>query len=140
MPLRFDRARKASSLIPGAASLAVAGALIVRDACPGLFSARTHDLLAAFSLAVIAFAYLVYQAARRAAGVEFAKSILVAAAFLFWAANQFWSNLREAALFNDIAVALFVLDIFLVMAGWPSASPESSFAEPGTGLQKEERP
>jgi hypothetical protein len=32
-------------------------------------------------------------------------------------------------LFNDIAVALFVLDVFFVIAGWPSSSPDESFAE-----------
>jgi hypothetical protein len=32
-------------------------------------------------------------------------------------------------LFNDIAIALFVFDVFLVLIGWPSALPDSSFAE-----------
>jgi hypothetical protein len=57
------------------------------------------------------------------------KAILLAAAFVFWAANQLWPDLRQAILFNDIAIALFVLDIFLVMIGWPATSPDESFAE-----------
>ncbi len=61
--------------------------------------------------------------------MELAKAILLAAAFLFWAANQFWPNLPQATLFNDIAIALFVLDVFLVIVGWPRTSPDSSFAE-----------
>ncbi len=85
--------------------------------------------LAAFSLAMIALAYLVYQIARRAAPLEASKAILLAAAFLFWAANQFWPDSPQATLFNDIAIALFVLDVFLVIAGWPRASEDSSFAE-----------
>ena len=57
------------------------------------------------------------------------KAILLAAAFLFWAANQYWPNLPEATLFNDIAIALFVLDVFLVMIGWPLASNDGVFSE-----------
>ena len=54
---------------------------------------------------------------------------MLAVAFVFWAANQFWPDLRQAILFNDIAIALFVLDVFLVMIGWPATSPDESFAE-----------
>jgi Flp pilus assembly protein protease CpaA len=57
------------------------------------------------------------------------KAIMLAAAFMFWAANQLWPDIRQATLFNDIAVALFVLDVFLVMIGWPATSPDESFAE-----------
>jgi hypothetical protein len=57
------------------------------------------------------------------------KAILLAVAFLFWAANQFWPNLPQAGLFNDIAIGLFVLDLFLVIAGWPAASTDSIFTE-----------
>ena len=78
---------------------------------------------------MIAFAYLVYQTAHRPAPLEFVKAILLAVAFLFWAANQLWPDLRQATLFNDIAIALFVLDVFLVMIGWPATSPDESFAE-----------
>ena len=45
---------------------------------------------------------------------------------------QFWGQVatdQQATLFNDIAIALFVLDVFLVMIGWPATSPDESFAE-----------
>jgi hypothetical protein len=116
-------------LLLGAFALASAAALFLQDADPRLFSARLHEGIAAFSLAMIAVAYLVYQIVRRTVGLELAKSILLAAAFLSWSANQVCRNPREAALFNDIAIALFILDVFLVMAGLPSAAPDSSFAE-----------
>ena len=87
------------------------------------------DALAAFPLALIAVAYLFYQAVRRPPPAELLKAVLLAAAFLLWAANQFWPNLPQATLFNDLAIALFVLDVFLVMAGWPSTQPDESFAE-----------
>jgi uncharacterized membrane protein len=89
--------------------------------------------LAAFSLAMIALAYLVYQIAHRPPAMEFVKAIMLAVAFLFWAANQFWANLPQATLFNDIAIALFVLDVFLVIIGWPRTSPDSSFGEACSG-------
>ena len=61
--------------------------------------------------------------------VALGAGFMLAVAFLFWAANQFWANLPQATLFNDIAIALFVLDVLLVMTGWPKTSPDESFAE-----------
>jgi hypothetical protein len=70
--------------------------------------------------------------------LEFVKAIMLAIAFLCWAANQRWPGLRRATLLNDIAIALFVLDVFLVMIGWPAASSDESLAkthvEQGLGL------
>jgi hypothetical protein len=129
MYIRLDRAHRALPLILGAVTLADVGVLLVWDVFPQLFPARSHDVLAAFSLAMIAVAYLAYQIAHRPARMELLKAIMLATAFLFWAANQLWSSLPQATLFNDIAIALFVLDVFLVMAGWPAASADGSFAE-----------
>lgn len=136
---RLDRAHRVFPVILGAATLASVGVLFVWDAFPRLFPARSHDFLAAFSLAMIAFAYLAYQIAHRPAPMEFAKAVMLAVAFLFWAANQLWPDLHEATLFNDIAIALFVLDVFLVMIGWPQASPDGSFAETYGESRKEEQ-
>ena len=102
------------------------GILLVWDAQPGAFPPRTHDYLASFALAFIAVAWMCWQAARRVRMSEGLKTILLALAFLFWAANQLWPNIRQATLFNDIAVALFVLDIFLVMIGWPASPVEEA--------------
>jgi hypothetical protein len=139
MLIRLDPARRVLPVLLGAVTLASVAVLLVWDGFPGLFPAMAHDFLAAFSLAAIALAYLACQILRRPAGMELAKSILLAMAFLFWAANQFWPNLRPAMLFSDIAIALFVLDAYLVIAGWPQASPASSVAradaEPGKDRQ-----
>jgi len=113
----------------GAVTLAAVAVLFVWDAAPRLFPPRSHDFLAAFSLTMIAVAYIVYQVAHRPARWEFVKAVMLAIAFLFWAANQLWPNLPQATLFNDVAIALFVLDVFLVMAGWPATSPDEAFAE-----------
>ncbi len=126
---RLNRAHRAIPAIAGVITLASVGVLFAWDAFPGLFPARAHDILAAFPLAMIAFAYLAYQTAHRPAPLELVKAILLAVAFLFWAANQLWPDLRQATLFNDIAIALFVLDVFLVIIGWPATSPDESFAE-----------
>ena len=131
--MRLDRNRRAIPVILGAVTLADVGVLLAWDAFPSLFPARSHVFLASFSLATIAIAYLVYQILHRPARGEFLKAILLAIAFLFWAANQLWPDLHEATLFNDIAIALFVLDVFLVMVGWPATSPDASFAETRAG-------
>lgn len=129
MYIRLDRTHRVLPVTLSVVTLAAVGVLFVWDAFPRLFPARSHDFLAAFSLTMIAVAYLVYQIAHRPPRKEFAKAIMLAVAFLFWAANQLWPNLPEATLFNDIAIALFVLDVFLVMVGWPATSPDESFAE-----------
>ena len=120
-----DRPRRLVPLILGIITLAAVVLLYVEDAAPRLLPARSHDVLAAFSLAMIALAYMVFQLAHRRPAAELLKTTLLAAAFLFWAANQFWPNLPQASLFNDIAIGLFVLDVFFVIAGWPAGSNES---------------
>ena len=129
MNIASDRTRRLLPLILGVVTLIDVVILLAQDAAPRFFPAVSHNFLAAFSLAMIAFAYLILQFAQRRAAADLAKAILLAAAFLFWAANQYWPNLPQAALFNDIAIGLFVLDVFLVIAGWPPASKDSVFAE-----------
>ena len=126
---RRDRTHRAIPTILGAISIAAVAALLAWDAFPALFPSRAHDLLGALPLALIAFSYLAYQAARRPQPVEALKAIMLAAAFLFWAANQLWPELPQATLFNDIAIALFVLDVFLVIIGWPATVSDENFAD-----------
>jgi hypothetical protein len=129
MYTRVDRAHRALPVVLGLITLASVGVLFAFDVAPEYFSARAHDWLGAFPLAMIAVAYLVYQSVHRPSGKEWLKAILLVAAFLFWAANQCWRDPHEAMVFNDVAIALFVLDVFLVMIGWPAASPDESFGE-----------
>lgn len=125
----LDRAHRATPVFFGVVTLASVLVLFVWDAFPRLFPARAHDVLGALPLALIAFAYLAYQTIRRPGPAELFKAILLAIAFFLWAANQFWPEAARATLFNDLAIALFVLDVFLVMVGWPASSPDESFAE-----------
>ncbi len=129
MYTRLDRAHRAIPVALGIIAIASVGMLFVCDAYPTNFSANAHNVLRAFPLAMVAFAYLIYQSAHRPPPMEWVKAILLAVAFLFWAADQFWPNLHHATLFNDIAIALFALDVVLVIIGWPTSSPDESFAE-----------
>jgi hypothetical protein len=129
MFIRLDRAHRAAPVTLGGITLVATSALLAWDRCPTCFPARAHDFLAAFPLAMIAFAYLIYQAVHRPPFRELVKAVMLASAFAFWAANQLWPDSSQAIIWNDVAIALFVLDVFLVMIGWPAPSPDESFAE-----------
>lgn len=124
MSIRADRKLRVPAVILGVLTLLAGAGLLLQDAVPGLFEARSHNRLSAFALAAIAIAYLIHQYARRREPGELLKAILLAAAFLFWAANQLWPSLPQATLFNDLAVGLFVLDVFLAILGWPVGQKE----------------
>jgi hypothetical protein len=126
---RLDRAHRATPVILGVITLLSVGVLIAWNIVPSRFPNNAHAVLGALPLAMIAITYLVYQMVRRPPWRELVKAILLAAAFILWAANQMWPNSALATLWNDIAIALFVLDVFLVIVGWPATSPDESFAE-----------
>lgn len=125
--------RKTVSLSLGVLTLVAVVLLLAQDAAPRHFLMARHQVLAALSLAMIAVAYLSFRVRRRAAAPELAKAILLASAFLFWAANQYWPGLPQAGLFNDIAIGLFVLDVFLVMAARPAQAAEGSLSATAAG-------
>jgi len=129
MKTHLDRAHRAAPVFLGVLTLGAVMALFVWDARPELFPAGAHDFLGAFPLALIALAYLLYQTLRRPGGAELFKAVLLAAAFVLWAGNQFWPGASCATLLNDLAIGLFVLDVFLVIVGWPASSPDESFAD-----------
>jgi hypothetical protein len=95
--------------------------LLVWDASPRLFPDQAHNALAAVPLALIGVACWLHALVRRSSLPELLKSGALAAAFFFWAANQLWPDHPQATLFNDIAVALFVVDVLLAIGGWPRA-------------------
>ena len=129
MNTRLDRVRRAVPAVLGGVTLGGVAVLLAWDLAPGRFPAGSHEFLAASPLALIAVAYLLYQAVRRTAPREWVKAAMLAAAFLCWSANQLWPGHRAAGLLNDIAIALFVFDVFLVIIGWPASSPDEAFAE-----------
>ena len=129
MYTRVDPDRRAVPVLLGVVTMVCVAVLLACDVFPALLPANLHGFVEASPLALIAFAYLLYQVMHRPSLREWIKAVLLAAAFLFWSANQFWPNPHQATIFNDIAISLFVLDVFLVIIGWPAASPDESFAE-----------
>jgi len=103
------------AIVLGSITLASVAVLMGWDVFPRAFPPRAHLVLGAAPLALIAFSALAFQASRRPRPTEAAKAVILAAAFLFWAANQLLPNVRSATLLNDLAIALFVLDVFLTI-------------------------
>jgi hypothetical protein len=126
---RYPRDYQRLPTFLAALTLVPVGLLLFWDAFPHSFPERAHDLLGAAPLAMIALAYFVYEVLRKPGPKELVKAVMLCLAFLFWSANQFWPNATQATLWNDIAVALFVFDVFLVIIGWPRSSPDEGFAE-----------
>ena len=62
---RLDRAHRAMSLVLGMLTLVSLGVLLAWNVNPNFFPVRAHGFIAAFPLAMIAIAYLLYQSARR---------------------------------------------------------------------------
>ena len=104
-------------------SLAGIVALLAWDIHPQHFPANSHAVLGAFPLAMIGFAWLARQAFQNASCREWLKAALLAAAFFFWAVNQCLRDAHAATICNDIAIALFVLDLVVVIA--PERSVDS---------------
>jgi hypothetical protein len=129
MSIRLGRDRRSLPVILCIVTLVSVVVLLLWDVLPSLFPAKAHNLLGAIPLAMIACACLVYEAVRRPSRSELIKAILLACAFLFWAANQFWPDLPQATLFNDIAIALFVFDVFLAIIAGPVSTSDDPGAE-----------
>jgi hypothetical protein len=117
------------SRLLGAVSVVVLVLLLAWDASPHAFPRGAHDFLGAVPLALIGLICVLPRGGPRPTPSERARALLVSAAFLFWAANQYWPDHPLATLFNDIAVALFVIDVLLTVRAAP-APAERTLAEP----------
>jgi hypothetical protein len=100
--------------------------LLAWDALPGAFPVRSHDAIAATPLASVAVVCVLQALVRHVPPSELAKTCALAAAFLFWAANQLWPDRPYATLFNDIAVALFVADVVMPWSRWLRNEPRAA--------------
>jgi len=119
----LDRTRRRAPAVIGVLTLISVALLLLWDAFPNRFPPQAHDVLGALPLLAIAVAYLVDQSIRRPGRQQLFKATLLALAFVLWALNQLWPSFRQATLFNDLAIALFVLDVFWAIIGWPSDVP-----------------
>ena len=116
---------RAIPLVLGVVAVCFVVALLFWEAAPSLFPFNSaHDVLGAIPLALVGFAYLAYVSVRHPSAAQMFKAVLLWLAFLFWAANQYWPNGARTTLYNDLAITLFVLDLFLVIIGWPKRSPD----------------
>jgi hypothetical protein len=111
------------SFVLGLLTLAAVGVLLLWDVAPARFPATAHDALAALPLALIAFAAIAHRLEQRPTWGELARTLLLAAAFLCWSANQLWPTLSAATLLNDLAVALFVIDVWWTIAARQPVAP-----------------
>jgi hypothetical protein len=103
----------------GAATLVVTAPLLVWDWAPAVFPQGAHGPLAAAPLTVIGVALLAYQRLRGSRS-DFLKAWISAVAFFLWALNQVVPDEHWATICNDLAVAAFILDVALVILGWPA--------------------
>jgi hypothetical protein len=94
--------------------------LLAWDVAPDRFPSRSHDLFGAGPLLAIAIAYFAQQLVQRPPLLGWMRAGIVVAAFVAWAANQYLPDNGLATLWNDIAIALFVIDIFFSLAKAPS--------------------
>ncbi|HLG71339.1 MAG TPA: hypothetical protein VK009_13010 [Chloroflexota bacterium] len=99
--------------------------LLVWDLTPESFPDSAHLVFGAIPLALIAASYLIYQAHVRPSRAHLVRAIILALAFLCWAENQLLGDGRLSTLFNDLAIGLFVFDVFLTMVGWPSEQEQN---------------
>jgi hypothetical protein len=130
----FRRLHRVLPTSLGVLTLALVALLLAADLLPGRLP--HHEWLSALPLALIAVAYLAHQSVLRPAPRELLKTVLVALAFLLWAANVVWPEPHLAVVFGDAAIALFVLDVFLVIIGWPPTPPDEGFAETSRDLTR----
>jgi hypothetical protein len=86
------------------------------DAAPTRFPRGTHDVLGATPLVAIAAAHLAQQCVVKPSLVDWLRAIVVVSAFGAWAVNQYWPDHPLATVWNDVAIALFVIDIFVSIA------------------------
>lgn len=121
LPFRRDRAlapiRPGVSRLLAMLALAFAAVLVIQDLTTGFLESPAHQVIPAAPLAIIAVAHLVHQAIKHPSLLETLKAIALAAAFLLWAPYQLSPTFPHVAVFNDLAIGLFVVDVVLVIVG-----------------------
>ena len=98
-------------------AIALVAVLVILDFTTGFLESRAHRVISAAPLATIAVAYLVHQAIKHPSLLETLKAIVLACGFLLWGAYQLAPAFPHIAVFNDLAIGLFVVDVVLVIGG-----------------------
>ena len=66
------------------------------------------------------------RARREADAPRLGRAAILVLAFVAWAANQYWPDAAFATGWNDVAIALFVVDIFLSLAQPPERDGDAA--------------
>jgi hypothetical protein len=98
-------------------AVALAGSLLLLglDVSPGFREGNARRVVSAMPLIAIALACLAFHATWTPEPLDLLKRVLLSAAFLFWAATQLFPRAGWTAVANDMAIALFVLDLALIL-------------------------
>ena len=89
--------------------------LLSLDASQGFREGDARRVVSALPLIAIALACLAFHATWTPEPLDLLKRVLLSAAFLFWAATQLFPTEGWAPVANDVAIALFVLDLALIL-------------------------
>ena len=100
-----------------AIALISSAVLLGLDASGEFRQSDARRVISALPLIAIALACLAFHATWTPEPLDLLKRILLSAAFLFWAANQLFPTAGWAPVANDAAIALFVLDLALILWG-----------------------
>jgi hypothetical protein len=105
--------RRLVTAAAGAITLVAVVSLFVWHLSPARFPRHAHDVLASVPLVAMVAALMLDHLARRARPGELLRAGLLAVGFLLWATTQLLPELPQGLLLNDLAIALFALDLFL---------------------------
>jgi hypothetical protein len=100
-----------------ALALGSSAVLLGLDASGEFRQSDARRVISALPLIAIALACLAFHATWTPEPLDLLKRTLLSAAFLFWAANQLFPTAGWAPVANDVAIALFVLDLALILWG-----------------------
>jgi hypothetical protein len=98
-------------------ALASSAILLGLDSSGGFRHSDARRVVSALPLIAIALACLAFHATWTPEPLDLLKRVLLSAAFLFWAANQLFPTAGWAPVANDVAIALFVMDLALILWG-----------------------
>jgi hypothetical protein len=89
--------------------------LLILDVSQGFRESDARRVVSALPLIAIALACLAFHATWTPEPFDLLKRVLLSSAFLFWAAAQLFPREGWTPVANDAAIALFVLDLALIL-------------------------
>ena len=87
--------------------------------------AELHAYLSSFPLALAGLGYILLQVHLKPPRGTLLKRLVLAAAFLLWAAVQFLSPGRVSVFLGDVVIAAYVVDLFWIMQDQQRALPST---------------